>query len=991
MNREVISNEKRLGVTGDAGQRGSAIVIALFVLALISVFVALALSRSAAGAAAIGNETAESRSFYAAQGSLEMMTRNFNKQFEVNIHPSDTDFNTVRNAAVPGLSTSNGGNYTFYQEVLQTSNGTPVVLTGGPFSGLYAKRDTWRLRTTATNNTGVQVQLTRNILNNLVPIFQFGVFYDDNMEFHPGPLFDFGGRVHTNGSLFLQATTGLYFSSKVTAANFIYTDTSKNGSPWTNWSDQIFIKNASGTYVRLHYNMGSVLASPVNGSPVVSTPPQTIPNPTAYNNASWNTNKVLFDGNLLANVAPLQLPIKLNSDNTGQNLDLVEVLKRAKSVGDLRNDGTGTVTSPGISAVTTANDDDAITASERYANKTGIRISLSDSKAKLPGCATSTGAAVATVCGIRLDGDANGLGTYTAGNPRGYQPLPLNGITYQATKINGERFASGTTGPNTKDTWIKIETVIYNSTTGNYDEADITQDILALGVTTDPTSSTDPAFKIADANYYANGIDTRSIVNLQRFVIPGTSVGGTGTYTSFISSGGFNYNYVMPGTVPTGSNCNNSPASTLTTTGYDNGTIASGTYYFPNGFTADNRASMRNATISGISGKVACVVPFPINMFDTREGLYNDTSTVFDPTGASPGYGTNVPWAGVMSMVDIDVGNLKKFLDGTWDANMPTGTPYYTANGHVLRGNDIPQPSNGSPKSGGWVVYVSDRRGDYDFDGEYDMEDVYGNNDGIIQVGEDVNRNGTLQADYTNEAPRYTGANSNISPDIAATFDHKFYRRGVRLVNGQTIPGNYDTVTPANTKGFTLASENGVYVWGNYNATGVTSIGTPTPYSNYLPAPTSSLDIPASIAADAVTVLSNNWNDAQSFNSPFTLANRQATDTVIRFAMLAGETITTLNGTPNQGGGDLKMNGGVHNFKRFLEDWSANNLSYSGSLINLFNSHNNSGPYKCCNNVYVPPNRNWVFDATFLDINRLPPGTPYFQYIQTTGFQRTNN
>src|ERR1035437_736144 len=120
-----------------------------------------------------------------------------------------------------------------------------------------------------------------------------------------------GGRVHTTGSLFLQATTGLYFSSKVTAANFIYTDTSKNGSPWTNWSDQIFIKNASGTYVRLHYNMGSVLASPVNGSPVVSTPPQTIPNPTAYNNASWNTNKVLFDGNLLANVAPLQLPIKL--------------------------------------------------------------------------------------------------------------------------------------------------------------------------------------------------------------------------------------------------------------------------------------------------------------------------------------------------------------------------------------------------------------------------------------------------------------------------------------------------------------------------------------------------------------------------------------------------------------------------------------------------------------------------------------------------------
>lgn len=974
--------------TGDPNQRGSAIVISLFVLALITVFVAFALSRSSAEAVATGNETAESRTFYAAQGSLEMMTRNFNKKFEITIHPSSTDFDDVRNAGVPGLSTSLGGNYTFTQEVLQTSNNSPIVLSGGPFAGLYAKRDTWRLRTTATNNIGVQVQLTRNVLNNLVPIFQFGVFYDDNMEFHPGPRFDFGGRVHSNGSIFLQANTGLYFSSKVSAANFIYTDVSKNGSPWTNWSDQVYVKNASGTFVRLRNNMGSVLTNPVNGAPVTSNPPQTVPNPTAYNNATWTTNAALFDGNLIANSAPLQLPIKLNSDNNGLGLDLVEIIKRGKSIGDLANDNTGSVASPGLSAVTTSNKDDAITAAERYANKTGFRIELADSKAKLPGCATSSGAAVLTVCGLRLDGDANGLGAYTPGAPRGYQPLPLNGTTYQATKLNGERFNSGTTGPNTKETWIKIETVIYNPTTESYDTADITADILALGVTEQAPNNT--VFKITDPNYYANGIDSRSIVKLQRYVIPGTNVGGTGAYTSVVSASGLNYNYVMPGTVPTGSNCNS--AAILNVTGFDTGTIPGGTYYFPNGFSGDTRASMRNASISGVGGgAVPCIVPFPIEMFDTREGLYNDTSSVFNPKGGAPGYGTNVPWAGVMSMVDIDVANLKRFLDGTWDANMPTGTPYATATGHALRGDDIPQQSNTAPKSGGWVMYVSDRRGDYDFDGEYDMEDVYGNNDGIMQIGEDVNRNGSLQTDYTNEAPRYTGAQSNISPDIAAVFDHKYYRRGVRLINAQTIPGIYDTTTPANSKGFTVASENGVYVLGNYNAYGIASVGSPTPYSDYLPLSTSSSDVPASIASDAITILSNNWLDSRSFNAPFTLSSRPATDTFDRFAILSGDTITTLNASPNQGGGDLKMNGGVHNFKRFLEDWGGHRLSYSGSLINLFNSHNNNAPFKCCNNVYSPPDRNWVFDASFLDINRLPPGTPYFQYVQTTGFQRTNN
>ncbi|HEV7700850.1 MAG TPA: hypothetical protein VGO43_11520 [Pyrinomonadaceae bacterium] len=970
-------------------EEGTAIVIALFVLALMSVFVALAMSRSSAEAVAVGNETAEGRSFYAAQGSLEQMTRNFNKKFEVNLRPTSVDFDDVRTATVPGLSTS-GGLYTFNQEVLQTSNNNPVILAGGPFAGLYAKRDNWRLRTTATDNQGIQVQLSRDILNNLVPIFQFGIFYDDDLEFHPGPRFDFGGRVHSNGSLFMQASTGLYFSSKVTAANFIYTDTSKNGSPWSAWSDNVFVKNASGTYVKLANNMGSVQAG-VNGAAVVETPAPTIPLPTAYNNPNWPTNRALFDGNLVANSPRLQLPLKLNSDNTNQDLDLVEVVKRGKNVGDLSNGGGGTVTSPNITAVTTATDDDAITAAERYYNKTGIRVSLADSKAKLPGCATTAGAAVTGACGIRLDGESTGqtAGPIPTGTPLGYQPLAMqNSPAYTATKVNGERINSGTTGPNTEETWIKVETVIYNGTTESYDVSDITQDILSLGITEAAPCS--GSIAVTDSGYCSSGtavIDSRSIIKLQRFVVPGADVAGT-TYASYVGTSPNGVNYVLRGSVASTKDCENQ-SDALNTTGANVGTLAVGTYYFPNGFSGDNRKSMRNATITGGAGAGrSCIVPFPIEMFDTREGLWNDTDSTFNATTT---YGTNLPWAGVMSMVDIDVANLKKFLDGNFDSFMPSGTPYATATGHVLRGNDIPQPTNSSPKAGGWVFYVSDRRGDYDFDGEYDMEDVYGPNDGTKQLGEDVNKNGTLQADYTNEAPRYTGTNSNVSAELAAVFDHKFYRRGVRVINAQTIPGIYDTTTPANSKGFTFASENGIYVKGNYNATGIASVGTPTPYDQYLPSPSSSADIPSSIAGDAITILSNGWNDANSFVFPFDLSGRQATDTFDRFAMLSGDTLTTLNGTPNQGGGDLKMNGGVHNFKRFLEDWGANRLSYSGSLINLFNSHNNNAPFKCCNHVYGPPDRNWVFDATFLDLNRLPPGTPYFQYIQTTGFQRTND
>ena len=103
--------------------------------------------------------------------------------------------------------------------------------------------------------------------------------------------------------------------------------------------------------------------------------------------------------------------------------------------------------------------------------------------------------------------------------------------------------------------------------------------------------------------------------------------------------------------------------------------------------------------------------------------------------------GKKVPWNGVMSMVDIDVGNLKKFLDGNYDTNpkLPTGTPFAVSASRPLKSSDIPDAN-------GWVLYVSDRRGDYDFDGEYDMEDIYGGNDGILQKGEDFNKNTKLES-----------------------------------------------------------------------------------------------------------------------------------------------------------------------------------------------------------------------------------------------------
>ncbi|MBS1792428.1 MAG: hypothetical protein JSS81_01165 [Acidobacteria bacterium] len=922
---------------------GSAIVIALLILTLLTAFVALAVTRTTNETIATSNDAAESRAFSAAQGSLEVMTRNFDKIFEEKLSPAPVDLQHVEDQKPPGFDTA----YDFEQHITQTKQTETVVMSGQLLQGLNALRDEWQVETTATDKSnGVQVGLRRQFYNNRVPIFQFGIFYDDDLEFHPGPRFDFGGRVHSNGSMFLMAQTGLYFSSRVSAVGQIFTDVARNGRPWTGWGENVWIKNGSGTYVKLLHTMGSVLKTPVSGAPVFSNPDM----PAVYKSSNWSTNKGLFQGNLLSDQKPLNLPLKIASTIAGAPLDYIELVKRGKNVGDLYNDGIG------VTAVTAAAADTLVTSKERYFNKKGIRISLSDSKAKLPGCASGTGTgAVTTACGIRLDGASSGDGSEpTGGEGRGYRPLPMTD-GYAATRINGERFYNSG-----RQVWIKIELVGINPADNTIQTQDVTADVLSLGVTEPAPVITQAAVTKFSINGYGTR-DSRSIVKLQRFIMPGVGVTAADTnYLTAYTWNGTPYNVVLA------DECTNGTYTTCN--GVDNGTTI--------GFAGDNNSNKYAAVVDD-GTKFRRVVPFPIEMFDTREGLYNDD---LNWNGT---YGSNVPRAGVMSMVDIDVNNLKRFLDGNFNAVMPTaGTVYTAAAGHALRHTDVPEAN-------GWVLYVSDRRGDSDFDGEYDMEDIYGPNDNLLQPGEDVNNNGHLDVDFLSEAVRYTGANTADNPAVAAALDHPYYRRGVRLINGQQLPGVYDSVNSLNTKGFTVASENGVYIKGNYNATGIASVGTPTPATDYLPQGTSA-HIPASVVGDAIVILSNNWQDSRSFRYPFSLSSRPATETTVRFAMLAGDARSSYENSPNQGGGDPRLTGGVHNFKRFLEYWNGARLNYAGSLINLFNSHNNNGAFKCCTNVYSPPTRNWVFDTTFLDPTRLPPGTPFFQTIQLTGFQRVN-
>jgi hypothetical protein len=311
-----------------------------------------------------------------------------------------------------------------------------------------------------------------------------------------------------------------------------------------------------------------------------------------------------------------------------------------------------------------------------------------------------------------------------------------------------------------------------------------------------------------------------------------------------------------------------------------------------------------------------------------------------------------------MHYIELDVSNLSRWFQGAIGAS-----------GAAARNLN------------GFTVYVSDRRanrdggnqetGAYGFEDFVNPDSAGGIPNGILDVGEDVNSNNVLDtygqssivpAGATAPLNNAAGPLTAVAADVAKVNRAVLFRRALKLTNGSL--GNI--VMP----GLTIASENPIYVEGNYNADAA-GFGA---------------GAAAAVIGDAVTLLSNAWNDNSSFTAPNDPEGRPATTTWYRMAVLSGKGQSFAR--PEVGGvpQDFGTDGGVHNFLRYLESWSGQTVNYLGAIATFYFNRQAVGTYKCCNTVYEPPTRAYTFDFNFLDPALLPPMTPMFRDVNTTGF-----
>jgi len=907
-----------------------------------------------------GIDRDRTRAFYAAHSGLEKLTADLGALFERTPAPTPAQLNTVQAAppVIPGIAFQTAQGTSGY--TLQGS--TPVVapISSGPFQGLVALKTIYNLDSTARTSIGGEVHLTRQLETVAIPVFQFGIFSAVDLSFFAGPNFDFGGRVHTNGNLFLAEGAGntLTLRSPVTAVRQIVRQRLSNGRIITTTNHTGTVSMATSTSA-----FRPLTQSPNEGSVVDDE--NSAPNP------SWPSISMSLYNAWIRNGATgarsLNLPL---TSVGGTNVELVR-----------RSPANENISNPELY-------------NSRYSSRVSLRVLLSDTAADL----TSLPGVTATPP-VPLDGSVPT--TPPIARSTGPLPGPVM-VTTNDTDDTDPVIRVDTVHP-----WFRPAPL----TVGGHN-------VTCQGRT--PNSFTDcahtaggpppsvPAGTAVGANL--NGRPAGTTVTLSTtlngtFNLPVASTSGFAYDTFFLGENG-----QVPRVVTCSGNTNdqftgcfghpdtNDPRPVLTGALSQQNTPTIGGFIkieMQNnvGVWQDVTAEMLGYGIgsrpqlhAGTNLANLCADPtpnailriqrlrdssalcnygnsanpydyWPNVLHDPREGLRRDASL-----------GANVALGGVMHYIALDAGNLSLWFQGLG--------PYAAGSG-----------VNANNASGaGYSVYFSDRRNNRDASGgetgEYGFEDfvnsggVGGAPNNSLDTGEDVNGNGAL--DTYGMFPKYNGV-AGVPPGAQAPLDNNarpwtqlnraeaqtnraiLFRRALKLVNG----GYGMLVWP----GLTIVSENPVYLQGDWNGT----FGFPDANA-----------VATSIIADAVTLLSNNWTDNISFTSPYSPGGRpRSAQSYYRVAIIAGKgpSFPWINGTND----DFGTDGGTHNFLRYLEG-GGGTLNYRGSIVTFYFNRQAVGTYKCCNTVYSPPTRAYAFDMNFLDPALLPPLTPLFRDLNTLGF-----
>lgn len=225
-------------------RRGMALEVVLLMLVMFSVIVLAGLSAVTTISRTSNADYRGARATYAAEGGADDVMSQLDAAMQDGIINGE-DIASIQKPEVSG--------YRMTQTTRTT--GTPIsrTITSGPFAGLYSLNQPIDIEVTARDTSGNRATAVLSVNAQTIPLFQFGVFYEGDLEIIPGAPMTFAGWVHTNGNLYLSSND-VTFQSNLTTPDSVFWNR-KDASGRLNG---VRINNEAGTPVALRFDSRSL-------------------------------------------------------------------------------------------------------------------------------------------------------------------------------------------------------------------------------------------------------------------------------------------------------------------------------------------------------------------------------------------------------------------------------------------------------------------------------------------------------------------------------------------------------------------------------------------------------------------------------------------------------------------------------------------------------------------------------------------------------------
>jgi len=220
-------------------KEGSVLFMVLILIVIAFLMLSSVLSWSSNNATTIARNSQYWRTIGAAEAATEKVLTRLSRDFQ-SVNGEDTVYRTLTLGSyaqqVPTAAENSYWSTYAFSDGQGNKDQTYVNLVPGTrtnwtelnsqYAGLFGVTDGYQVRSYARDTQGrfdVSAGVQQNVQLATIPVFQFAIFYNVDLEVEPGPNMTVTGRVHSNSDIYQNPGATLTYQSAVTVAGDIKT------------------------------------------------------------------------------------------------------------------------------------------------------------------------------------------------------------------------------------------------------------------------------------------------------------------------------------------------------------------------------------------------------------------------------------------------------------------------------------------------------------------------------------------------------------------------------------------------------------------------------------------------------------------------------------------------------------------------------------------------------------------------------------------------